>query len=375
MATKWELNRKFQTFYHDYVEMDKEETKINSKVVRNIVMKILEYVNRLDPKFKKYPAKVGSFHSYTKISNADEFDFSILYDTGIVHSWTHVNQPALYTADANHRIVSSEVPLKILPRKYTLKTQDRGPRSVTENGFIVPLKFKRHFRKLVRKAVYYLTKNSLIDQKVVIEYLCDSPAVTFTIKQRGADDLNVDLAPMVNVRLSFKDEFEWPNHGAQWPAPEKVQQLKESKVNLVTCDRLYWKLSFAICERELLLDIDKKGSGTYRRRSLRIMKGYREQIWCPGDEAENPNGLTSYHLKNILFLECERISMDWQWERKLMGKRIIGMCEQLLKHLSEKNLPQYFNRSMNLFKNKDDGALNRAARKLDKFMNEVKENL
>ncbi|XP_071137075.1 protein mab-21-like [Mytilus edulis] len=154
---------------------------------------------------------------------------------------------------------------------------------------------------------------------------------------------------------------------------QKNLQLKDIKVNLVTSDRLYWKPSFAICERELLVDIDKKGSGTLRRRSLRIMKGLRDFFW--GDEAENPDGLTSYHLKNILFLECERLPMDWQWERKLMGKRIMRMCERLLKHLTEKNLPQYFNRSMNLFKNKDTGALNRAARKLDKFTNDVKEKL
>ncbi|CAG2195559.1 unnamed protein product [Mytilus edulis] len=179
MATKWELNRKFQTFYHDYVKMDKEETKINSRVVRNIVMKILEYVNRLDPKFKKYPQKV---------SNADEFDFSILYDTGIVHKEIHT------------------------------KTQDKGPKSVTENGFLVPLKFKRHLEKLVRDAFEYLTNNFLIDQKVEVEDLSDSPAVTIII---GTDDLSVDLAPMVNVRLPFKDEFDWPQHGAQWPAQEK----------------------------------------------------------------------------------------------------------------------------------------------------------
>lgn len=371
MATNWELNRTFQTFYHDYVKMDKEETKINSRVVRNIVSKILEYVNRLDPKLKKDPAKVGSFHSFTKVSNPDEFDFSILYDTGMVHSWTHVNQPAFYTVDSKNRIFSSEVPLPILQRKYTLKTQDKGPKSVTENGFLVPLKFKRHFEKLVRDAVEYLTNNFLIDQKVEVEDLSDSPAVTIIV---GTDDLSVDLAPMVNVRLPFKDEFEWPQHGAQWPAQEKIQQLKNIKVNLVTSDRLYWKPSFAICERELLVDIDKKGSGTLRRRSLRIMKVFRELFWCPGEDAENPDGLTSYHLKNILFLECERLPIDWQWESKLMGKRIIGMCERLLKHLREKNLPQYFNRSINLFKNKDHGALNRASRKLYKFINEAKEN-
>ncbi|VDI22650.1 Hypothetical predicted protein [Mytilus galloprovincialis] len=157
MATKWELNRKFQTLYYDYVEMDKEETNINSRVVKEI------------------------------------------------HT----------------------------------KTQDKGPKSVTENGFLVPLKFKRHLEKLVRDAFEYLTNNSLIDQKVEVEDLSDSPALTIIVLQRGTDDLSVDLTPMVNVRLPFKDEFEWPQHGAQWPAPVKIQQLKNIRVNLVSSNRLY----------------------------------------------------------------------------------------------------------------------------------------
>ncbi|VDI22649.1 Hypothetical predicted protein [Mytilus galloprovincialis] len=103
------------------------------------------------------------------------------------------------------------------------------------------------------------------------------------------------------------------------------------------------------------------------------MKSLRELVWCPGDLTGNPD--TSYHLKNILFLECERLPMDCQWEMELMGKRIINMCEQLLKHLSEKNLPQFFNRSINLFENIDNGARSHAARKIDKFLNDAKENL
>lgn len=205
MATNRELNGKFQAFYHDYVEMNKEENKINSRVVRDRVGQILEYVDRLDPKFKKDPAKVGSSHSYTQVSNADEFDFTILYDTEMVQSWAHVNQPAFYTVDTKQRNFSSEVPLPILQRKYTLKTQDKGPKSVTENGFLVPLKFKRHLEKLVLDAVEYLTNNFLIDQKVEVEDLSDSPAVTIIVIQRGTDDLGVDLAPMVNVRLPCKD--------------------------------------------------------------------------------------------------------------------------------------------------------------------------
>lgn len=125
-----DLYRKFQTFYHDYVEMNREETKINANVVRDVVGKILGYVNGLDSRFQKEPEQVGSFHSFTKVSGADEFDYSILFNTGMVQSWIHVNQPAFYTVDAKHRIVSSAVQLPILPFKYTLKTQDKGPYSV-----------------------------------------------------------------------------------------------------------------------------------------------------------------------------------------------------------------------------------------------------
>lgn len=149
--------------------------------------------------------------------------------------------------------------------------------------------------------------------------------------------------------------------------------MKRMGVNLVTSDPLYWKLSFAICEKELLLDMDNDGS--CRRRSLRIMKSLRKLVWCSGDEAKSSDGLTSYHLKNILFLECERLPMDRHWTMDLLDKRIIDMCKQLLKHLSEHHLPQYFNRPMNLLENKVDKALDRAARKIDKFLHCPEETL
>ncbi|XP_052087845.1 protein mab-21-like 3 [Mytilus californianus] len=314
-----------------------------------------------EPGQGKDPVKVGSFHSYTKVSKANEFDYIILYDTDMVQSWRHVNQPAFYTMDIDKKkIVSSKDQLEIPPLEYTARSQYKGPYNVTENGCLMPLKVKRHFRELVCNAIDYLTKNPKSDA-IKIEHLSDSPAVKFTGKQRDGVDLDVDMAPMINVKLPFKHEFGWPKHRAQWPSQEKVQQIKDMGVNLVTSDPLYWTPSFAICEKELLVDIDEDGS--CRRRSLRIMKSIRELIWCPGDEAENRYGLTSYHLKNILFFECERKPKDRHWEMELIDKRIISMCKQLLKHLSEKDLPQFFNRSMNLFESKYDQALDSAAKK------------
>lgn len=64
--------------------------------------------------------------------------------------------------------------------------------------------------------------------------------------------LKVDMAPMINVKLPFKDEFEWPKHGlrAKWPPRDKIEELEDIGVNLVNSDKLYWKLSFAICEKK-----------------------------------------------------------------------------------------------------------------------------
>lgn len=105
-----DLNRKFQRFYHEHVQMNREETKRNANVVRDVVEKILEYVNGLDSRFQKEPEQVGSFHSLTKVSGPDEFDYSILFNTGMEQSWSDLSQPAFYTVDAKHRIVKSAVP-------------------------------------------------------------------------------------------------------------------------------------------------------------------------------------------------------------------------------------------------------------------------
>ncbi|CAG2214141.1 unnamed protein product [Mytilus edulis] len=133
----------------------------------------------------------------------------ILYDTDLVGSWSHVNQPAFHDK----------------PLEFTLRSEYEGPYNVTNNGCLVPLKVKKHFRHLVGKAIDYLT-NKKTDDRITIENLSDSPAVTFTVKQRDEDDLGVDMAPMINVKLPFKDEFGWPKHGAEWPSQRKVQQIK-----------------------------------------------------------------------------------------------------------------------------------------------------
>ncbi|XP_052086941.1 protein mab-21-like 3 [Mytilus californianus] len=385
------LNGIFQYFYKENVEMDITETRRNSRFVKGIVEEILKYVHGADERFSITKECVGSFHSYTKVSEADEFDFSVVFDTGMKHQWLHLHQKPFYDLDSKlKKVIHSHNPLPRMLLKFPLlvnisvqKWKPQGlneePNCVTIGDFIVPILVKRQFKTLVCAAVDHISKTRTLSYhgyQVIVQNLNESPAITIIIRQLEGDDISIDMAPLLKLQLPFKSEmrwqpdFGWPIPGAKWPSSEKVQQLFAVGINLVTTDLLYWKLSFATCERELLKDIDR--DGTCRRKSLRIMKRLRELIWCP---KEVTDGLTSYHLTNILFFECDRYPEEHQWRRRLLGKRILSMLGRLLEHIKEKHLPQYFNRQTNLFVKKSHQSLDKAGIYIKKFIDQPEKYL
>ncbi|XP_071137076.1 protein mab-21-like 3 [Mytilus edulis] len=367
------LNGLFHHFYNEHVQMDLIETRRNSWLVRFIVEEILKYVHSADKRFSINKESIGSFHSYTKVFEADEFDFSVVFDTGMTHQWLHLHQTPFYDFDRKtKKVIHSQNSLPRMLLKFPLLVNtsvqkwkpeglNEGPNCVTLGDFIVPISVKRQFKTLVCAAVDHIIKARICSHQVIVENLNDSPAITIIIKQLEGDSISIDMAPMLKVQLPFQSEmrwqpdFGWPIPGAKWPSSEKVEHMFAIGINLVTTDPLYWKLSFATCERELLKNIDKDGS--CRKKSLRIMKRLRELSWCP---KEVTDGLTSYHLINILFLECDRYPEDHQWRMRLIGERIISMLERLLEHIRRKHLPQYFNRQRNLFVKKSHQSLDKA---------------
>ena len=126
-------------------------------------------------------------------------------------------------------------------------------------------------------------------------------------------------------------------------------------------------LSFASCEKELLDGIDK--NGTIRKKSQRIMKKLKEK-WCPKNLKQE---LTSFHLKNILFWECEKFPYDSQWNNDMLSTRIESMCYLLTQHIQREHLPLYFHTKVNLFESKDKDVLHQVeANILDFLQNPLK---
>lgn len=111
--------------------------------------------------------------------------------------------------------------------------------------------------------------------------------------------ISVDLAPLIKAQLPFEPKFgRLKKPGLTWPSDKKIKEINKEGIHLVAKDPLYWSLSYVTCEKKL---IDGKSKRTCRKKSQRIMKKLRE-VWCSKGTKQI---LTSYHLKNLYFWECE----------------------------------------------------------------------
>jgi len=110
-------------------------------------------------------------------------------------------------------------------------------------------------------------------------------------------------------------------------------------------------------------DLDKDDS--CRKKCHKIMKKFRDEIWCREDEKKE---LTSYVLKNVLFWECEKYPNDQQWSQDKLNRRVTRMTESLLFFLENRCLPLYFNENVNLLETKNVKVLAKIARKINLFL-------
>lgn len=231
--------------------------------------------------------------------------------------------------------------------------------SMTFDTDIVPIKVKRRFKSLVGEAINQPKYRSMI----TTNKLSSSPATTLSVKFPNISyPISIDLCPMVECNLEFRPEFNWPRH-SQWPSQQKKSDIKNIGVNAIAKEPFYWMLSFAACEKELLEGIDI--GGTCRRKSQRIMKRLKNDVWCPPGLQK---GLTSYHLKNVLFWECEDHPYDMEWQQEHLATRVKSMTYRLLGYLQRGNLPLYFHTGVNLLSGKDEGALQKVAKNIKSFL-------
>ncbi|XP_052072249.1 protein mab-21-like 3 [Mytilus californianus] len=364
-------NTMLNRFYEDNVKMTRDETSKNVEFVIPLVDDILQYVHERDGRFKIQPLNVGSYYSRLKVSRADEFDYSVVVDIGSSLVWT-TGTPAYYGYNGNKEVVRTSIPLPSAPagkcftqlkgliQKWDNERLNEGLACLTIDDHIIPIKVKRRFKALVSEAV----NRPKIRQYVDAQRLSESPAATLTIRHPkiAGETISVDLAPLIEGHLSFKPEFGWPRSGSRWPSRTKIEEIKTEGIHEVAKDPFYWSLSFVICEKKLLDGIDS--NGTCRKKSQRIMKKLREK-WCPKGYKQE---LTSYHLKNILFWECENHPYDAEWTNEQLSVRIESMCYLIIQHIQRGNLPLYFHTGVNLLENKDKDVLGQVVQNIFRFL-------
>ena len=360
------LNR----FYEDDVKMSREETKRNVDIVMPLVDDILTYVHQRDKRFKIQPLHVGIYYSHLKVSRADEFDYSVVLATPSL-VWCS-RTPAYYGFDENKQVVRTSVPLPSPPvgncftemreiiAQWDQQRLNEGQSCLTVGNDLIHIKVKRRFKQLVGEAVNRPQIRKFVDAK----RLSESPAATLSISHPNiaGDCINVDLAPLIEGHLPFRPEFGWPRSNARWPSGSKIDQIKATGIHEVATDPFYWKSSFVSCEKELLKEIDIHK--TCRKKTQRIMKKLKES-WCPKGMKQE---LTSYHLKNILFWECENHPYDYDWQHDQLTTRIVSMCYLLVSYIQRGTLPLYFHTGVNLFASKDMEVLHQVEHKIMDFI-------
>src|SRR6218665_3093080 len=97
-----------------------------------------------------------------------------------------------------------------------------------------------------------------------------------------------------------------------------------------TPDRMTWRRSFSIQEKQLL-----SGGSKCVLRALKVVRN-RE----PGLDP-----LTSYHLKTALFYEMDS---EFDWSDRALVQRFLGVLRRLEMSLDNENLPNYYIREINL---------------------------
>ena len=104
----------------------------------------------------------------------------------------------------------------------------------------------------------------------------------------------------------------------------------------------FWRYSFSAAEKKLFLwESNDEEISSCRKQVLRILKALKDELHL--------EPLKSYHLKTILFFECEAKPQSRQWSSDCLAERFLDLLRRLENCLRQKSCPHYFIRDFDLF--------------------------
>ncbi|XP_008262833.1 protein mab-21-like 3 [Oryctolagus cuniculus] len=224
---------------------------------------------------------------------------------------------------------------------------------VNIEGDIVPAKVLQVFRKLVENAI----RTCHLSGKVSL--LANRAAVWVAV-ETSACQVELELAPMVEIPTAWSQKAQWPRCLKRWPSPEKVGCIKSFGFDLLACSSYHWHLSFLQAEKVLLQQLDEDGG--CRRRCFQVLRQLKEDVWCPGRRPV----ITAHHLQTVLFWTCEKYPHPKDWQG--FGTALLRLVRKLHKCVSQHFLKHYFVRNTNLLRGASASELDAVAQKLAVFL-------
>ena len=198
---------------------------------------------------------------------------------------------------------------------------------------------------------------------------------------------NCNFLPMDKAEVFEHPEpvTKWLHRERVWPSPEVVQQIRDCGCHLApvgrgkrapetvklegdfadaqaenfkqnqesegerTMDETEWRMSFSLAENIL-----GQSLSPMQRHVMVLLKIIKEKYL-------SDNGVIStYHLKNILFWECENKEIDF-WKEDNSGACVLLVMDRLEESLTKRHLPHYIMPESNLLQYEDPDKLRKAA--------------
>ncbi|XP_033108690.1 cyclic GMP-AMP synthase-like isoform X2 [Anneissia japonica] len=298
----------------DYVEIPQSEQTRAREIVEEIKREFQQHNSGSPYNFGQIFHQ-GSSYEGLKVIKADEFDLLVPLN---------LNNRDWKITTSSQRGTSG----------YYMITKQHGSSvatfdNFTEQGGLIPARVRQNMQSVVQKAV-----NSMGGRHFSINLRPTGPAITLHVIYDYSKELSIDIVPCLQV------------NGRSFVAKSPPNSLRNTTSNVY--DRM-WRESFSDQEKEIINGMD--GMNECRRDCLKILKTIQKRRGI-----SQIGMLSSYHLKTCL-LHLNNDQPDLTWNQEDLADRFEDLLNTLMKFLENRNMPNFFCRSVNLFDRHDTDSL------------------
>ena len=250
--------------------------------------------------------------------------------------------------DPNENQIESKGKEQPLKRnvKFTSKylTQNLADHEQDEKGKPEKMSEETERNKVTELLVKHLFENVSNEKEVPLM----APKSKNTVKAEFWQNrvaAGIDFVPALRSRGWPKVAQEWIKRERKWPSPDMIDRAIQEGFHLVgkppknggnpDCD---FRISFSHAEYLLSQDMNDTQRECYRC----LKKFHRAYL------SKEPEGLVSFHLKNILLRTIEETGVE-MWTESNRAECLMELLGNLLEALTKKDLRHFFVRSYNLF--------------------------